>query len=342
MVCAVALSSLTRVPTLVLAQSDENFSSEDATASLKLTAIPARLGDADYSLKGKPGEIIQASVQVKNTSSEEQQVRTLVENFVVSEDGEKPIPTAEEHRWNLARWITLQPSTQTIAPGEIGTVDLFITVPEDAVPGGRYAMVMHSPTVSQDSANGSGTGISQRVGTLVYFMVEGEIHQEAYIKQVEVKDFFEFGPVPFSFVIENQSDIHLHPNIQVTMNNMRGQQVDDFIIEPKNIFPGESRAFDGQWDRVWGFGKYTATISASYGTVGKVALAEFSFWMIPLRVILGGVLGVITFIVSLIQLKRKIHHEQEVFTEQQKQLDQKVNPPKKVSSEFDHLRDEFN
>lgn len=314
----------------VIAQTESN-------TPLKLTAIPARLGDEDYSLSGKPGQLIQTTVQVKNTSDQVQQIFTQVEDFTIGEDGEKPVPTTEETKWNLAKWMTLSSDTQTLKPSEVGEVNISIQVPLDAVPGGRYAMVMHSP-LKTDLANQSGSGISQRVGTLVYFVVEGEIHEEAYLRDIQKDNFFEFGPVPFSFTLENRSDIHLHPSIQVEISNMLGKKVDTFGIESKNIFPGQSRKFPEHWNRVWGLGKYTAVITASYGTQGKTVTGSFSFWMIPLRVILGGVFGVVLFIAMAILLKRKISDDVEVRAEEKRQLDKKVN--KKSQSLADQFKDE--
>lgn len=333
--------TMTCAITFLLLHPLKSFAQETPTP-LQLTAIPARLGDADYSLKGKPGEIVTATVQVKNTSTTPKQVRTIVEDFVIGEDGTQPIPvdSENENRWNLANWITLSAETQALEPSKVGVVQLTITVPTDAIPGGRYAMIMHSPLVTTDPASNSGTGISQRVGTLIYFLVEGEIHEEAYLKNIQSESFFEFGPVPFSFEIENRSDLHLHPNIQVEITNMLGKSSDHFVIESKNVFPGEQRAFEAAWNRKWGLGRYNALITTTYGQKGNVVTGEFTFWIIPLRVILV-ILFIIALVLStMVAMQRKLHSSLEDKVEEEKQLKAKLR--KTPSSEFDHFKDEHN
>ncbi len=255
---------------------------------IRLTALPARLGDSDYSLHGKPGQLVQAVVHIKNSSSTTQTIQTLIEDFTVIDDTGKPVPVTPltPSKWQLADWVTLTPTNQVVESGQVADIQLSIQVPSDALPGGRYAMVMSAPVIDKQAA-GSGTGIAQQVGTLLYFVVDGQINEESYISNVQAKQWYEFGPVPFSFEMDNRSDIHIHPNIQVAITNMLGAQADTFVIEPKNIFPGEKTTFNGIWQRKWGLGKYSGRITANYGTQGKVALGEFSFWLIPIRAILG-------------------------------------------------------
>ncbi|MEO8581630.1 MAG: hypothetical protein ABI425_03535 [Patescibacteria group bacterium] len=326
--CFVVLATAVLPLTLFTFASAALAQTSDDISLSQLTAIPARLGDEDFSLKAKPGQTIQAVVKVKNGSNKTQQISTVAEDFVIGEDGKQPIPVSESTstRWSLAKWITIIPSTHSLKPGELATLDLLIQVPNDALPGGRYAMIMHRPS-EEGTLAGSGTGISQRVGTLLYFVVEGEVNQEAYIRDVQVKDFFEYGPVPFSFVIDNRSDIHIHPNIQVEIKNMLGITSDVLTVSSQNVFPTTQRLFTETWSKRWGLGKYTATISANYGTAGKVALASFSFWLVPIRAILAMLFVLVLFLSTLGFFKKKVDttiqerkKEKEILSEKIKHL----------------------
>lgn len=282
------VAALVTMITMVVVTQSVHAQLSPEIETTRLTALPARLGDADYSLHAKPGELVQTSVQIKNSSETVQTIRTSIDDFTVIDDAGQPVPVVPgtPSKWKMADWITLTPDTQTLSTGQVGEITLSIQVPADALPGGRYAMVMSAP-VAKDNTAGSGTGISQQVGTLLYFVVDGQINEEAYIRDVQIKKWFEFGPVPFSFVMDNRSDIHITPQIQVTITNMLGQQSDEFLIESKNIFPGSERLFEEVWQRRFGLGKYSGIITASYGKSGLVTLGHFTFWMIPIRAILG-------------------------------------------------------
>lgn len=311
------------------------------SSQLQMTAIPPRLGE-DFSLKAKPGQTIQTTVRVKNSSNQTQTIKSLVEDFIIGEDGKEPVPVKEETptQWSLAKWMTITPPINTLAPNQSATINVLIEVPTDALPGGRYAMIMHEPSDAQVLGGGAAAGISQRVGTLVYFLVEGDIHEEAYIRNVTAKPFFEFGPVPFTFTIENRSDIHIRPNVQVEIQNMIGSKVDTIALDPQNIFPGTERNYASSWTRKWGFGKYTATIIANYGDKGNVVREVFSFWMFPIRLIL-----IVSFVVSVIIailyfLKKKVRDTNKEKSKEIELLEQKV---KNLESEKLHnFKDEQN
>jgi hypothetical protein len=309
-------ATITLLTGLLLATTSQSLAQE----STRITAIPPRLGD-DFSLHGKPGSTIETTIQVKNSSDIPLTLTTAAEDFIVDQDTGDPIPVKEDvpSNWSLASWLTIAPTVHSLAPREIAQLKVIVKVPTDALPGGHYAMILHSPSSTSDTANGSGSSISQRVGTLLYFVVDGQVNEEAYIRQIENHSFFEFGPVPFSFKIENRSDIHLRPHIQVEIRNMLGQKIDTFQVETQNIFPGNLRSFSDQWSRKWGVGRYAATILASYGSQGKIIQGQFYFWMFPIRLFLIGAL-LIACILSVIIFFGKKRHQQKKEKHQEQQL----------------------
>ena len=194
-------------------------------------------------------------------------------------------------------------------------------------------MVLHEPANPDDitQAEGSGTGVTQRVGTLFYVVVDGPINEEAYIREFKFNKFQEFGPVPYSFTIRNQSDIHIRPRMSIDIFNMLGQKSDSIEVEPQNVFPLNSRDFAGKWDKIWGFGLYTAKLTASYGDTGQVIVDTASFWIIPVRIILSIFFGGVLIAAIVMAIKRhaekKYQLEQEKVRELQMELDQSKQEP---------------
>lgn len=295
-----------------------------------LTAIPPRLGD-EGDLTAKPGEKIQTAVRIRNSSSQPITIESTALDFVVGDDGETPMPITDEvsNRWSLASWIIIAPNTQTLDPGETGLVNLVIDVPTDALPGGHYAMVMHQPlpagaTSSQDLQADSSALIAQRVGSLVYLKVEGPINEEAFLRDIQFPKLTEYGPVPFSYDVENVSDIHIRPQVTVDVYNIFGQKVDSITIETKNVFPYVSRGFEGQWDRVWGIGPYTAKFTMSFGSEGKIAQASVGFWLLPYKIVAGIAAGIVLLIAILLVVRTQIHRRRATERERVQKLEEKI------------------
>ncbi len=297
-----------------------------------LTAIPPRLGD-DRSLKIKPGEKIQTNIRVRNGSSEVLTINSRAQDFIVSGNGSTPTPISDQvsNRWSLASWIVLTPSVQEIQPGEIAPVTVIIEAPENALPGGHYAMVTHEPLTgganipAQFNLNrSSASSLQQRVGSLLYVTVEGPINEAAFVRELNFPRFSEFGPVPFSFLVDNQSDIHLTPRIGVEIYNLLGRKVETIEIESKNVFPFIARKFEGEWDRIWGFGPYTAKIVMSYGTEGQIAMATTNFWLLPITLILAILIVILVVTAIIIIIRRHLRYRQTDNDQRVQELEAKV------------------
>lgn len=300
-----------------------------AAEAITLVAMPPRAGD-DGQLRAAPGETIQTSIRVRNATDSTLTLRSFAQDFIVRKDGRTPIPVQDTvtNRWSLANWMVITPNQHTLAPRETTEMAVVIEVPEDALPGGRYAMVIHEPINPGDiteEVEGAGTGVTQRIGTLFYVTVEGPINEEAYIRDFQFNRFQEFGPVPYSFKIRNQSDIHIRPRMSIDIFNMLGQKSDSIEVESANVFPLNSRDFAGKWDKIWGLGLYTAKLTASYGETGQVIVDSTSFWIIPVRIILSIIFGSLLIVVMVLAIKRhaekKYQLEQEKVRELQMKLD---------------------
>lgn len=282
---------------------------------LVLTAIPPRMGE-DGTLRLKPGDKTQVTLRVRNSSTQTIEIKTLARDFIIGEDGSTPIPvdSAVSNRWSLANWLTIVPNLQTLDPDELAGVSVLIEVPEDALPGGHYAMIMHSPNIDTAEINAENSAaITQEVGTLLYVIVEGPINEQAFIRDFQFNEgnFAEFGPVPFNFVIENESDVHIRPQLNVEIFDFIGRKVATLQPETKNIFPLTSREFNGEWDQIWGTGYYNAQLTASYGTQGSVIMAKTSFWLLPIKLVITVIILILTLIAILISIHRHMAHRRD-------------------------------
>lgn len=279
--------------------------------TITTTAIPPRL-----EISAKPGATVQKTIKVQNTSADMQGYTTEVEDFVVGSDGKTPLPLTQkvDNRYSLASWVTLSPTKFTLKSNESQVMDVLVQIPADALPGGHYAMVLHQPSTPNKNndealfAQGS-SGIAPRVGTLVYLTVEGDVHEEAFIRNFKSPRFLEFGPVRFTYSLENRSDIHIQPQSSIEVKDVFGRVMDTIKVEERNVFPMTTRDFEARYERYWGFGPYRATLVVPYGSKGAVTQSLISFWIIPVRLILGILLLIAAASSIIILIRRFFLHK---------------------------------
>jgi len=322
----------------VFAQTVEENSVKDT--DLKLMAIPPRTEVISIA----PGETKQFSIRLRNLSSTTQTIATETQDFIISDDGKTPIPITEQEaaplHWSLAQWLTVAPTIATINPNQTALYNIVIQAPENALPGGHYAMILHQPTNAtldelnnKDETIQTQSSVSPKVGTLVYVVVKGNVKEEAFVRNFQGPQWVELGPVEMSFEIENLSDIHIAPQTKIEIKNFFGQTTDSIAVESANVFPYASRRFSATYDQVWGLGPYRAIVTAAYGSEGKIATATLSFWMIPYRLILTVLVVIISIIASIIVIRRHYLHRTDIKTKQIEILEERVKELERESKQ---------
>jgi hypothetical protein len=258
-------------------------------------------------ISGAPGETIQETIKVRNESASELAVQTNVKDFIVKDEAGTPVPVEEDvsGRWSLASWINVSPQQTLLKPKEMQVMSMVVKIPEDALPGGHYAMVLHHPDFS-GTIGGTGSKLAQNVGTLVYLTVEGDIRENATITEFKTdKEIAEYGPVEFTTTIENQSDVHIRPQASIKVYDMLDNLVEELPLEEQNIFPFKSRTYENILEGKWRLGRYKAILDVAYGEADKSTSAMLYFWIIPWTVIALILVIIIMLIIIIILLKNR-------------------------------------
>lgn len=282
-----------------------------------LLIIPAKISAADVSLvisppridlTGKPGDTLQQIVKVTNNSVDQEVIlKAAPIDFVVEDDLGTPIKVTEtaSGRYLASPWFTLEKSELVLPPKETVQLIVIINIPEDALPGGHYTGIFFEPVI--------GRGLKQtvsytttQVGSLFGITIAGDMKYDALIKDFKVgTNVSEFGPIDFSAVIENQSDTHIKPKSNIVVRDMIGRKLADLPLDELNIFPFTSRTLKGTWETVWGLGRYTATLDASYGP-GLVASRTIYFWIMPYRLIAAIVVVILVLLALYVLIRRHL------------------------------------
>ncbi|MFH2019599.1 MAG: hypothetical protein ABII80_03240 [bacterium] len=265
-----------------------------------------------YDLEAQPGETLQKTIKITNNSDRELILRAFVIDFIVTDDAGTPVKVDvnASGRYLASPWFTLDKQEIVIPPLGQDSVIVLVDVPPDALPGGHYAGIFFEPQI----ARGLKTTVSYtttQVGTLFSTTVAGDINYDALIKDFSTdKNTYEFGPVAFAATIENQSDTHITTEGTITIKNMLGRTLETLSLPSTNIFPFTSRSFATEWEQVWGFGRYSATLSAPYGH-GQDLSRTIYFWIMPYRLIAAILIILLVLIASFVSIRRHLLHRQD-------------------------------
>jgi len=269
---------------------------------LSMTAIPPRL-----EIEALPGGTVQESLRIRNETGTDQAYKVIVADFIVTGNQGTPIPVTEavSGRWSLASWISVSPKQILVPAGQTAGVDLIISVPQDGLPGGHYAMVTYAPIAEGSLAQGTGAQISPQVGSLVYLKVIGDVTEAVNLKEFKADNIFKhYGPTPIMAEIENLGDIHLRPIGKLTVTNWLGDETYSAELEEKNIFPFASRTYDWTVPGKWHLGRYAARLTAQAGDAAIPLTGLIYFWIVPVKEI-SVIAAALAIIILLVILKKR-------------------------------------
>lgn len=261
-------------------------------------------------IEGKPGETIQKTIKITNNSETSELIlKVLVKDFIVQDDLGTPIPVSPTiaGKYLASPWFTLEKDEIVIPAKTTDQVVVIVTIPDNALPGGHYAGVFFQPVPARNMKNTVSYTAAQ-VGSLYSVNIPGDIKFDAVITNFSTKmNVSEFGPIDFSATIENQSDTHIKPIANIVIHDMIGRKLADLPLEETNIFPYTSRLFSSSWENIWGLGRYTATLTASYGP-GLVATRVLYFWIMPYRLLLTILVIALVIVAAIILIRRHLKH----------------------------------
>lgn len=266
-------------------------------------------------LSADPGETKTATIKLTNLSDTELTMTAQSNDFgSKNETGEPNIifDDSESTPHSLKNWVAL-PEDFTIASKETKTVDVPIDIPEDAEPGGHYAVIRF--TGNAKAEDGSQVALSASIGSLVMLKVSGEIQQKVSVasfysahKNFSETSFFEYGPVAFVERLKNEGNIHVKPTGTIEIKNIFGKVVSTIRVNgdpgqddnlPKSVLPQSIRRFDQSLEGKRLFGKYKATLALSYGDPQQKIEQSITFWVIPYKLIIAVILAIVLLVLVI-------------------------------------------
>jgi hypothetical protein len=295
---------------------------QTATGRLDLTTSPLPI-----SLKAKPGETVETELRVRNSGTITEKLKVGLMKF--SAYGEEGKPRLEDRQAgdDYFDWVTFSKTQFDAPPNEWQSIKMKIAMPQDAAFGYYYAVTFtraNKDTTERDLET------AVRGGSATLVLLEADVpgaKRELDIQEFTVgKRTYEFLPARFNVKLRNKGNIHTAPTGTIFINRGKAQVATVDVNATKgNILPKSNRIFTAEWndgfpaykakeednkivlkdgepvyELKWNFnqlkqlriGRYTATIVMVYddGTRDIPLEATVSFWVIPWRLLIGGLL----------------------------------------------------
>ena len=257
-------------------------------------------------LAANPGDTLQNSIRVDNITEDAQTVYVDRKNFEASGEEGQAILTTDSTTYSLAAWINV-PEAQAVIPAKSSKVFSFsINVPTNAEPGGHFGSVVFR-TKAQPINGQTGVSVGSEVGSLIFLRVAGETKELATIDTFKAsKSFYEYAPVEFETRMVNSGSVHFKPEGTVTITNMFGQKVASIPFDAHNVLPGSTRKFTTEWKPRWLFGKYTVTVSVTYGEKKQILTATTTFVGLPYKLVIAVLIGLIIVIGFMFKRRKRL------------------------------------
>ena len=285
----------------------------------------------------EPGTTVTTELKVKNGGSAKETLKIELMKFRAYEESGKPQLMDPEPTDDFLKWVTFSERTFSLEPNEWKTVTATFTVPKTASFGYYYAFVF-SRDQNIENLDTRQTAIVGGTAVLVLLEVRvPNAVRSVEVAEFSVdKKFYEFLPTTFTVKLKNIGNVHIAPrgNIFVDQGNTHDIAILEVNPEKGNILPNSQRNFEAKWqdgfplygekkadgkvvldqnnvpvmELTWDwkdasklrFGKYEAKLLLIYddGTRDIPIEGEVSFWVVPWRVIIAGLVILFFFFIG--------------------------------------------
>lgn len=261
-------------------------------------------------LNAAKGKTYTIKLNVTNVTASDLVYKTSIDDFAAKDETGTPqiiVDSKLPESASIKTWVSTSASF-SLKSRESRVVTAEVTIPSDAEPGGHYGVLRFSggaPQVEQ-----TGVGLSASAGVLLLVRVDGLITEKASVASFDTANsdkqtsFFEQSPITFVTRIKNEGNIHVKPVGSIELRDTFGNLVKTMPVndDKSNVLPASIRRFDTTFDGGWMIGHYTANLTLGYGSTGQAITATTSFWVIPYKLLIVGILVIATLIYVLSRL----------------------------------------
>ena len=289
--------AIVAIPFLV---SSRSFAATTNTANV-LKVSPVR---SDIEIPAGTSKTVETVVT--NLTNAPITVSPIENDFIAGDERGTPALILDASKYapthSLKRFMTPL-SNVTIPAKQAKKINVVITVPKDAQPGGYFGAVRFAPA-SPDS--GGQVNLSASAASLVLLTVPGPAVEKLELTEFNVRQdgrastFFQSpNDLQAAFRFKNSGSVQLGPFGQLSVK--QGDKViytaDFNNKDPRDMtLPDSARRWEIPLKKIGSFGHYEVIATFTYGTKNQTIEVTKSFWVVPMSVIIATVVGLVVLI----------------------------------------------
>jgi len=200
----------------------------------------------------KTGQTADGDLTIINDGTTRYTFLLYARPFSVKGESYDPNYTEVNDRTEAYQWVEFEKNKLELGPNERVQVNYTVKVPEQAAPGGHYAVLFAE---TQPPNDGSSVARKKRVGSLLYMTVDGQIDEEGNLESWDIETLQRTKPLVGSVRIKNTGNVHFLSTTHVTFYNIFGKKRYDRSQETL-VLPGTIRRVPIEWSDAPYFGIY--------------------------------------------------------------------------------------
>ncbi len=274
--------------------------------SAQATANTLKVSPVRSDVQIQPGTSQTVKTTVTNLTDQPITVRPIENDFIAGDERGTPALILDENQFapthSLKRFMKPLADV-TIPAGQAKTISVTIDVPKDAQAGGYFGAVRFAPT-NPDS--GGQVNLSASVASLILMTVPGPATEDLQLTSFTVQQNGKNGTffrspdnLQAAFRFQNKGNVQLGPfgKISVKKGDKVVYEADFNNKNPRDvILPDSARRWEVALNNIDSFGHYTVSGTLTYGQKNQSIEVNESFWVVPMAVIIGAIVGMLLLI----------------------------------------------
>ncbi len=314
-------------------------SAQTADNGLRLTTSPLPIN-----LTVEPGSSVSTQLRIKNDGTQKETLKINLMKFKADDESGAPLPLDREPGDDFLDWVHFSETTFPIEANQWKTINATFDVPDTAAFGYYYAIVFSRATEASGKPGESQIAGGTAILVLLEAKVPNAKREVTVTSFSADRKWYEFLPTTFTVKLKNTGNVHIAPrgNIFIGRPGKKADSIIEVNLGKGNILPDSSRIFESSWaegfpvyqnkeedgktvldaqgkavkELVWNwkdasklrFGKYEAKLVLVYDDGQRDVPIEgvVEFWVIPWRLLIGGLFILLFALVGIKSTFEKI------------------------------------
>ncbi len=304
----------------------------DSGINLQISPLP-------ITLDAEPGKTVSSDLRVRNAGTNTEKLKVTLRTFKsVGDEGNVELKDRGPTDTHFD-WVKFDRPSFEASPNEWQTIKMTITVPKSAAFGYYYAVQFERATPVKTQPGKSAVEGAIAIFVLLDVKNPGAKRAAEIVSFTASNTFYEFLPANFNVVVKNTGNVHVSPRgtifIQRGASDKEPTTAIPFNSSGGYVLPQSNRTFTASWndgfpvyspktkdgqevknsqgqterELTWDFsqvpklrfGSYTASLVMIYddGRRDVPLGASVDFWVIPWRLVGGGLMIALFVIIGL-------------------------------------------